>query len=445
MRKHFDFGMESFGGHNYGEISMEEEAVMNAEAAEAANGADSDLQEAERIIQMSDSLEDLAVIADGIEEATPTEVALIENAGDMAVAGTDVPAEEVVPAMEGYVGRRIATEGIRETAKAIWDSILRFLKKVWEKIEAFFYKIFGGIPNLRRSIASLKKQADDASGKKTEVKKITINSGIKALTIDGKQQKTEPEFKSMLGDLTAASKTVFTTHMDETASLGEKIATAIADFDPAEAEKHATALYDIVKRSTPKGITGSVNTTRFPGFNTTIGGALAGDVSLCVKRFSDKVDDNTLGKLDRARRAGSELISTSEKSTKTLPNDYEMSPLSVGGVRTLMEDADKILDILEEYKRGKRSKDIVKTQKSIESASAKATKAMESANKADAKDSDGNESSERASVPYYRGMLNFNASYARWVQSPAMPLMSSVLTTIRATVVVCQKSLAGYK
>ena len=177
-----------------GELSLEEEQVLMDEAATDAAEVDKDLGESERVIEVSDALEDLAVIADGIEEATPAEAALIETAGDMAVAGTDVQPEEVVPAMESYIGRRIATEGIRETARAIWESIQRWVKSIWEKIEKFFYKLFGVIPGMRKRIAALEKRVDEAVGKKVEEKKVTISSGVASLCIDYKPVKNEGEF-----------------------------------------------------------------------------------------------------------------------------------------------------------------------------------------------------------------------------------------------------------
>lgn len=441
MRKFVTAALESSDSYysNGQDISMEEEMVMLDEAAVDQADATQDLAEAERIIEVSDALEDLAVIADGIEEASPTETALIEAAGTMAVAGTDVAPEEIVPAMESYVGRRIATEGIRETARQIWDSIQKFLKNIWEKITNFFYKTFGTIPGLRKRIDAQLKRIDDASGKKAEESKITLATGITSITTDNVVAKNEANLAAGMKLLTEAGKYAFGAHQEAIAKQGETIAKAISDFDPAKAEESAVALRDGMRKDNVKlPGAGAVNATRFPGFKTKFGAALPGNVSLVYKGYDDNTGASTLASLDRMRKSGVELISTNEK-TKDAPNDVVIATLSLSGATGLLESAKELLETLEDFNRGKRSKEIKKTQKSIEDASAKATKEMEKAK------SDTEDAVAKGSVPYYRALLNFNAAYARWAQQPAMPLLSHSLSTIRTIMVIVDKSLAQYK
>jgi hypothetical protein len=94
--------------------------------------------------------------------------------------------------------------------------------------------------------------------------------------------------------------------------------------------------------------------------------------------------------------------------------------------------------MLEAYKRGSKMKDVQKTRDSIKSASEKAEKAM-----GKAKDSD--DVASKAAVPYYKAMLNFNAAYARWSQTPAMPFLNHSLTTVRAILSLVGKNLSNYK
>lgn len=440
MRKFFTPALE---GHALdlaqGNLSLEEEQVMLDEAAADQAEATQDLAEAERIIEVSDALEDLAVVADSVEEATPAEAALVEIAGDMAVAGTDVAPEEVVPAMEGYVGRRIATEGIRETAAAIWKSIQDFLKKIWEKIKNFFYKLFGTIPALRRRLKALSKRAEEASGKSLgDTKKVKLTSGLSSLSIAGKVPKNSSELNKGIKSLGDAVGYVFGTMMGKVAEKGEKIATIISDFDPAKAEASVVEMNKALEGASGSipGASGS-NTTRFPGFSTQIGESLFGDVSLAYKGYIDGKDAGTpLGALDRIRRGGTDLISTSEK-TPNLPSEVEFAPLSPAEVDAIVSDLEKILDKMEDYQRGAKSKAVEKAKSDIEKASAKATKAFDSLDKSE-------DAGEKAAVPYYRGLLNMNAAYARWAQSPAMPLSSRALTSIKAVMTVCEKSLALY-
>lgn len=442
MRNFLNIGLESeravLGDAN---ISMEEEQLMLDEAAQDSAAADADLGEAERIIEVSDALEDLAVIADGIEEASPAEVALIETAGNMAVAGTEVEPEEIVPAMESYRGKRIATEGIKETARTLWKSIQEFLKKIWAKITNFFYKIFGTIPALRRRLADLRKVCESKSGKQLEDKKVQVSAGLTHLAVDGKVVSDESAMKKAIETLNEQAGYVFGKYMDEVAAVGEKIADGIQDFDPDKAEEHATKFKTDVVRAAAvvggrmPGSTTKLPASRYPGFDAKQGPALLGNVSLVEKSYAEANGNSVLGVLDRVRRSGVELHATAEKA-KALPDSVEITTLSMSGAEGLIDTCEKLLDSLEEYQRGKRSKDIQRTQKKIETASAKATSAMEKA-----KDSEEN----KASVPYYKALVNFNTSYTRWVQSPAMSMASNCLSVVRAYMQVISKSASAYK
>lgn len=442
MRRILNTSLESFQGTTFNSnISLEEEQVMLDEAAADQAEASQDLVEAERIIEVSDALEDLAVVADGIEEATPAEAALVEIAGDMAVAGTDVSPEEIVPAMESYIGRRISTESIKETAAAIWKSIQDFLKKVWEKVENFFYKIFGTIPALRRRLKDLEKRIDAASGSSLgEEKKIKLTSGLSSLSINGKVVKSGAELKAGMTSLTTAVDYVFATGADDVAKMGEKIAEHISDFEPAQHVKAATALADMFDTKTGQTrLPGAHDATdsRWTGFDAKMGDALFGNVSLVVK--SPKVDEaaGLLGRLESIRRTGAELVPTSQKSTTT-PSDVEFAALSNSEMTDCLDKVTGILDKLEAYQRGKGAKAIKAARAKLDAASKKATAAVE-------KMRTGEDADEKAAVPYYKSMLNFNVAFARWAQSPSMAMASRSITSIKAVMSVCEKSLSLYK
>jgi len=421
-------------------ISLEEEQVMLDEANADAVAADQELAEAERIIEVSDALEDLAVIADGIEEATPAETQLVEIAGDMAVAGTDVAPEEIVPAMESFKGGKIATEGIRETAKNIWESIQRYLKQVWEKIENFFYKILGTIPRLRKSLASLESQVEESVGKRAEGN-VKLSAGVSNISSNHTPAKNEGDLAKGLGDLTTAARFVFGDYVDSITKQGEVIAKVIGEFEPAKAPEVVGKMRADLKAAAGKAkVPGasSGDSNRFPGFQTFVGTPLFGNKSIAAKLFTDNKDDTSdMGALDRFRNARVELIDTADKAPANSARETEITPVTTAGAKKLIKEIEGLLDVLEEYKRGSKSKAVVKTQKSIEAASDKANKAMGSAKQDD--------EGTKAAVAQFRSLLNFNAAYARWAQTPAVPMMSHCITTIKTVMVVIQKSMALHK
>ncbi len=419
-------------------ISLEEEQVMLDEAGTASAGAENDLQQVERIIEVSDGLEDLAVIADGIEEASPAEVALIENAGNLAVAGTDIQPDEIIPSMESYVGTKIATEGIRETARKLWENIKNFLKRIWVKVEAFFYKIFGTIPRLRSAIDALEKRVEEVTGKQLDQKTIKVTSGLTMLSTNYVAAKNESDVKKGLETMTTAAKFVYGSYVESVAKRGVIIADAIRDFDPAKAEESAGALRMALKAVKPDSIPGidGGDKSRFPGFTTYKGASLPGNVSLACKWYVDSDDTSVLGALDRFRNAHCDLISTSEKD-KAPPSEIDFTTMTTSGMKAILKDASALLDTLEDYKRGAKAKAINKSKSDIEAASEKAAKAAEAMNNKD--------EGERVSLPYYKTLINFNAAYMRWSKDPAIGMLSHSMSVIKTAMMLVQKSCSAYK
>lgn len=107
--------------------AIEETVALNQKIEEA-------FDETDRAQGLTKALEDLAFVVDNVREITPKEASLIQIAGDMAVAGTDVPADAMTPAMESildgkFTAREIAAK-IKDTVEHIIAAIRQLLRKV---------------------------------------------------------------------------------------------------------------------------------------------------------------------------------------------------------------------------------------------------------------------------------------------------------------------------
>jgi hypothetical protein len=421
-------------------ISLEEEQMLIEDAANDAVEVAADLAEADRAMDVADALEDLAVVADQISEATPTDVALVETAGALAVAGTDVEPEDVVPALEGYVGKKIATEDFRTKAEGIWKSIQAFLKQIWTKIESFFYKIFGTIPALRRRIEDMKLAvaAADKAGAVNDGKEIDLTVGVNALTVGGKPVTNEAQLTAAFKATSEAADYVFGKYMVAIAGRGEAIAKAIAAFDPVKPETSASAALAAITAHTPPALPGASkgNATRFRSYNTTDGADLLCNQHLIYKAFTENKEVSVIGAM--ARQSGARIEMEATQGATPASNVIKFKPLSLAGSTKLLDEALDLLKTLEEHKRGPRGNALKASKKSMESASDKAQKAM-----AGVKPAEG--ASEAVAVPYFRALLNFNGAFAHWAQSPAMQMMQTGLTSVRAVSVVVAKSVAAHK
>jgi len=115
-------------------LSLEQEAELQSEVDQSRIEVVKDLEEAERALEVSQALEDLAFVASTITEATPREAALIQIAADAAMAGTGVDGSVVAPAMEeGSDGKSVA--------ERIKDVIARILKALKELVISLYKKL----------------------------------------------------------------------------------------------------------------------------------------------------------------------------------------------------------------------------------------------------------------------------------------------------------------
>jgi len=455
MRALLNSAMEGFStSTNNLVLSLEDEQNMIAEATQEGAEINTELGEVDRMADMSDALEDLAVTADAIAgtdgtgEATDNEANLMDTAANAAVAGTDIEASEIVPALESHGGRRrYSAESIRERARSIWEAIKKILKHVWEKITSFMYKMFGTIPTLRRRVQDLKKRVEDNSSRTIAEKKVTISSGVASLSANYKTPSNEGELRKNYTYLLNAAKVTYGDNFDEMIDVGEAVHEAITDFDadkPAEtAESGLKKIEAAMAKVKPSGISlHSVSGNRFgEHVDAQMTEPMLGNVSIVVKKptyISHKAGaGSTIGKLEQLRGFGVEIVQTSEKPKDT-PNNFEMSTATNAGMKSMLEDVLEMLDILEKFQRGKRADEMKKLKTKLESASDKATASMKKIEGKDDKD-------EMKAVPYYRALLNFNQAYARWVKDPALPMVSYALASSRGVINVVQKSLSNYK
>ena len=436
MRKFLNPGNESFYQSDL-QISCEEADVLADEAVVDLAEADGDLQSAERLVQVSDAMEDMAAITEGVEEPTETERNLVTVANDLAVAGTDVEADELmVPATESF--GRPGMESLATRAKQIWDKVLAMLKKIWEKIEGFFYKIFGAVPSKRRTLKSLRSTVESASNRTLDKdgKKFKISS-TKGLTVAGTAVKTGAAFKSAVSNSVEAVKWGMTTYAQAIVSTGGKLATAIEDFEVEKAGDFAKA---VDKAISPVVMPGgkSLSGDRFSGMDVTVGNSLLGNVSLFDRMPANTNKAGIAGTLELLRRSGVIMAPTSDKKKDDVAS-FDFETLSTGVMEDLLDLAEVILDNIEEFSRGQKAKDISTSRKKIETASGKASAAWDK----HVGDKDNKVTDEDKTM--LKSALNFNLAYANWAKEPISSLIQHGLHVTSTIFALVSKSASMYK
>lgn len=129
-------------------LAKEHETVVLSEDELAANEAKTSIifneveelsHEIDRASDIAEALENMQVIMSDGEEPTARELALINVANQMAMAG-DENKVTLVPAEESYYRRHTALEGIGEAIANVWKAIWSMISRLFNAI----FSLFGG-------------------------------------------------------------------------------------------------------------------------------------------------------------------------------------------------------------------------------------------------------------------------------------------------------------
>lgn len=157
-------------------LAKEHETVVLSEAELAANEAKTSIifneveelsHEIDRASDIAEALENMQVIMSGNEEPTARELALINVANQMAMAG-DENKVTLVPAEESYYRRHTALEGIGEAIANVWKAIWSMISRLFNAI----FSLFGGGSGAGGSVARIEKHLKKVSERRAKLDKL---------------------------------------------------------------------------------------------------------------------------------------------------------------------------------------------------------------------------------------------------------------------------------
>lgn len=415
-------------------ISMEEEAILIDQTLATSGQIEQSLTEASRCAEMTDALEDLAIVATDIKEATPSDISLVEAVAQMAVAGSDVDphiviappvsaevpltttdehGNEVVLATETRHVLRIATESMEESAEKIFDEVLDTQDSVTEKLDKVF-DVQAVVPDLKAGLNELQGVvASKTEGSKAAAEQITLLGGG-AVLFTGKASSTEA--------IIAGLET-----MDNCASF---IYGNVADALIANGERLVNSLEKYASDSNFEGLVKAsleMEVPEIPGAEDeliTSGPAMIGGHKLTRTIYKIAEEADGLATLDRIRNSRIELAADVEAEAGEITIDT-LSP----------EQMDKVLKFAESL--------LVKSEAFVSEKKAKLTEIGEKLSSISEKLAEKLESD--LDVNELRAAMNLRLAYCGWFYNPIVVFHTKVFLTVRAVRALVVKSLDQYQ
>lgn len=126
-------------------VAMEEQIEAIADTLQINQQIEQAFSDTERSPGMCQALEDLAFAVGQIREITPKEAALIQIAGDMAVAGSGETGSAVTPAMEDILNGKFSAgdvvKKVRDTVASILAAIRELIRRVGTYVTSYVSRV----------------------------------------------------------------------------------------------------------------------------------------------------------------------------------------------------------------------------------------------------------------------------------------------------------------
>lgn len=355
-----------------------------------------------------------------------------------------------------------ALESLKRRAQGIWAWIKEQVTKLWKIIEAFFYRLFGAIPGMRKKANALRKRIEAAQGKNKEETKMEIDARLVMALADGDGTPITTA-SPVLGNLESCTDIIAAaekTYYDKLDKLGNDVESTLSSADPENtdylASINSTVNSNLAYNAIYNGIKGnvfsSIRTVEFKatGKDTRFTGR---DVSH-VKLFSNtslfisellaseaKDGDSDMSPLRHSQLTRS--LRAELRETKTGLKKHDSKTVDVWDLsdcEKLADHIDKFCDVAESIQRGAEKGAIKKTKNKLDKTGDKFGKMVENANKRTGTDALLPENKSTA-----KSALNYVKFYGDLVAKPVPQLIALNATGINAALSVANKSISYYK
>ena len=407
-------------------LSLEEEALILDQGHRDEVACTNGLNEAHRLTEVSDALADLSALARGIREASPTEIALIQTSGQMGVAGTTNEPEMLLPAMESFqYGKQIAFEGIGQKAKVLMKNLLEWLARIWEKIVAF-YRMNVVVSELRAKIRQMEKSLQSGSGRVIQQAQ-SMHEFAEWFTFNGKLLTKTDEMVRAMKATAETARFLFEDLPNTVKKSGEQVEQILANFKPESSDQTVLAMVKQLGGIRFEALPHAEQAGQDGAYYVRVSHSFIGGGKLVAKVYRPSPGVHPYAALDAIRNSGITL-----ERGDSAPNGQEAVNSSFNyptgpGAFQVLKAADTLLSVIENFHKTHVAA-LKGVADRLKAASQKASAALE----ASTVDESGEELRD------FKAAINFNTTFARWAQNPAMPFYSNIVKTCRFALMLVQ-------
>lgn len=231
----------------YQAVSIEEEVLLVMGAVEDQNRIEQELDNIQRMQSTATTLSDVVTYSPAINQATHMDLFLLESAADLAAAGSDIQAEEVIPSIEKYVGKQPNMEGFKSFVKGLWRSIMAALRAVWDAVTGFLAKVIGLIPRMRHWLTYYRYKLDRIPRTWNWDPSLKLGTELFTFSVKDKLPKNNDELLDRIDLLVEYQEFYHGEFLDTAKQCYEDLTFGLYHFDESNLESSLNALCDDVQ------------------------------------------------------------------------------------------------------------------------------------------------------------------------------------------------------
>lgn len=447
--------------------TYDEEIIVIQEAVENLAEANSIAIEIENLNDIAESLENLSTVIASVSEHKTIDLCYIEAATECALTGTGVRTDEVLPNMESYVddpsqGVEVAMERLGDIIRNIWQTMVKYIRRLWNRVKKFFAGIFKAVPRLKKAAESVKERADKVSGKSAENDSIELGRLAGTLSCDGGVVSSVGKLQDCLKVYDSISEALLVKDVAESVKVGNELVGKIDNVDNPTDERLGELFGVVAYRDslnngdagkifmhTKKIITDSPNKSkkvtneseRFSQYVSVSAIDLLQSRSLVyrcgMRNLSDNERKSVGGTSKNIASIGLELVMTDTSNSFEMPKEGEVPTFGASDCKNVADAVINLCDYVDKYDSNRGLKEIEKIKVKLEKSTSKKSKVVEKA----AEDNNNANLSRN-----WRSVCNINKQWANdWTTFPQAVWQGHVVTVCRAALDACNRSLSQYK
>lgn len=422
-------------------VARQDEAEIASAITEETLTITTGIQELRRYEDIATSLEDVTVVESTIQSATPVDLLLTETIGRLATAGSDLTVQEIIPSLENYHLKQLSMEGFKQTARLLFETIMRKIAEYWERFKNFCTLIVEGVLFIEQINERLQKKRKAMMGNLASEGHILAYREILPLVRGRQLPKSISNVEQGLSLIKGYLSYFTDSYAKGVASVIKNVASKLDSFSSAE-QGRLVAL-DLLKvdtsitRQLPKNLGETiVSDPNFAVGQYRKGADLFGNKSVYARNALAAKQDQmtTLEELEAVQQSTISVLTTSalhKLNEVNLPVKFE-APNNAEKLQSSLDEIDAIVKIIKAYVSD-QGKDLKQASERLKNASSRVSNKLRNTDMSDEQKS------------YYGACMRHNTYLTDAALTPITNLISLAVTSCRNTQKIISKCLQNFE